>query len=91
MMTVTEEAKTHLASALENANPQSSEQQACFRIVREDDQLSMVLGQEAETDTVVKHDGKPLLAVEEKVASMLDGRTLDIVRNEQGQPVLTVK
>ena len=92
MMTVTEEAKSHLATALDAAAPQQERERSCFRIVRgQNDQLAMKIDRQTESDAVVEHNGKPLLAMDEQVETLLDGRTLDVQPNDQGQPVLTLK
>lgn len=93
MISVTEQAKSHLATALDEATPEEAEpEESCFRLVRgENNRLAMVLGRQTESDAVVEHGGKPLLAMDQDLAPALDGRTLDVEENEQGQPVLTLK
>ncbi len=90
MMTVTDAAKAHLAQALETT--QEEEGAACFRLVKsDDDRLAMVLGEQLNEDTVVEHDGKAVLAMDGELAPVVEGRTLDVEENPEGEAVLTLK
>lgn len=90
MITVTDAAKEHLAQALESN--QEEEGAACFRLVKsEDDRLAMVLGEQLNEDEVVEHDGKAVLALDGELAPVVEGRTLDIEENPEGEAVLTLK
>ncbi len=92
MMQVTEQAKSHLAAALDAAAADEERDQSCFRIVQgADNRLAMELDQQSDADTIVEHNGKPLLALDESVEQLLDGRTLDVQANDQGQPMLTLR
>ncbi len=82
MLAVTERAKERLRTILSSKvdNPQ-----AALRLgVTEQGKLGLYVDVETRKDEVVNHKGKKVLVVERKLASSLDGLTLDVEYTSDG-------
>lgn len=81
MLTVSEDAKAHLASIMtENSVP---DEQA-IRLVAGAQGLGLAPDTPADADDTYEHDGKTVLCVEPTLNKQLEGRTLTIEQSEQG-------
>ncbi len=74
MFEVTSEAAARLAERLSDEEGTAQ----TFRFVREDHGWRLQLGQVSEGDTIIQHQGRPVLALDSDVATGLADRTLDV-------------
>jgi len=82
MITVTDSAKEYLKNILlaHTGDPEIS-----LRLVGQPgEQLSFVLGKEAEGDQVVEHSGIKVLLVERELVPLLEGLTIDVQDTPDG-------
>jgi Fe-S cluster assembly iron-binding protein IscA len=86
MIAVTERAKEELKRL---RSDKVDHPQAVLRLVSSDQGLGLGVDVEMPGDQVVEHEGTKVLVVEEKLAGMLDGITLDVDETTEG-PQLTV-
>lgn len=89
MINVTPAARTRLAEALDNVKDPAAEG-ACFRLVPQENQLAIALGEPEDGDITVEEEGRTVLALPPQVAKACEGRTLDI-EDSGGQSALTLK
>lgn len=89
MITVTPAARSRLAEALDTVE-KPPESEACFRLVPQNNQLGIALGEPEEGDITVEAEGRTVLALPPQVAKLCEGRTLD-VEETGGQTALTLK
>jgi len=82
MLTVSDDARAHLASLLENV--EGAPDDAAIRLVAQPQGLGLAVDTPDDADETVEHDGRTILVMDAEVASMLDERTLDIQQTEQG-------
>ncbi len=75
MLEVTEAARDYLADRIAERDPE----EACFRIIPKDGRgFTLEEGELQPSDIVIRHDGRPILALEPDVAERLDGWVLDV-------------
>ncbi len=86
MLAVTERAKEELKKL---RSDKVDHPQAVLRLVSNEQGLGLGVDVEMPGDRVVEHGGDKVLVVEDKLAGMLEGITLDVEDTEQG-PQLTV-
>jgi Fe-S cluster assembly iron-binding protein IscA len=85
MIAVTQSALTHISGMLTGEGPDR-----LLRITANKEGLALVADKAQPGDYVHKHEGKALLAVDGRVSAAIDGRTLDLVR-EEGEERLTLR
>ena len=82
MLTVTESAKQLLKETLRES---SDDPETSIRLsIKEEGQFGIVLDVESEGDQVVEYDGDKVLLVAPALATVLEGRTLDVQDTEEG-------
>ena len=81
MLTVTESAEQHLNDILKQNDAPDD---AALRFVVEGQSLGLTRGKESPGDQKFEHDGKTVLLLDEQVAGLLDERTLDTEKTEEG-------
>lgn len=84
MVTVTEEAKAHLATILDENN--IPEEQA-VRLLVGPNGLGLAPDTPKDEDTAFDHNGRTVLLMEQNIAEQLDGRTMDVEETEQGAQI----
>lgn len=82
MLTVTDDALTHLASMLDNV--EGAPDDAAIRLIAQPQGLGLAVDTPRDEDKTIEQDGKPVLLLDEQISTMLDGRTLDLQQTEQG-------
>ena len=81
MLTVTDDAKVHLANLLEhNEVPDGT----AVRLVVAEQGLAMTTDSPGDQDATFDHDGRTVLVMENEIAEQLDGRTLDVEQTDDG-------
>jgi len=81
MVTVTDNAKAHIADLLQqNEAPDGT----AVRLVPAQQGLALAPDEPADDDTKFDHDGKTVLIMKPNIADQLDGRTIDVADTEQG-------
>jgi Fe-S cluster assembly iron-binding protein IscA len=87
MFTLSEAAGAHLVELLEevDAPPQSA-----IRFVIEGDTLELRLDQQTDDDETIEHRGETVVVLDPEVAELLDGRTLEVVHDDDGARLCVV-
>ncbi|MFG0286079.1 MAG: hypothetical protein ACF8R7_16805 [Phycisphaerales bacterium JB039] len=81
MLTVTDAAKAHLATILDENNiPQDQS----VRLLTGPNGLGLAPDMPKEEDASFDHDGRTVLVIEPAIADQLDGRTMDVEQTAQG-------
>jgi hypothetical protein len=75
MLTVTEDARVHLAKVLDNADVPAD---AAVRFVVEDDKIKPKLDRIRSRDVMFEFAGKTVLALDEQMSLTLDNHVLDV-------------
>lgn len=75
MLTVTKAAGGYLVDVLDRANAPGP---AAVRILVRPDGLKTTIDEQREGDLIFEHDGRTVLVLDQKVASHLSERTLDL-------------
>ena len=86
MLNVTDAARAHLAKLVDSSAPENK----AVRVIQSDDGFGVRFDDPATEDTVVEHDGKAVLVMDQQVGEQLTNRTLDAV-DQQGGVALTLK
>jgi Fe-S cluster assembly iron-binding protein IscA len=81
MLTVTDEAKAHLATILDE-NDIPTEQ--TVRLMTGPNGLGLAPDMPKDEDTTFDHAGRTVLAIEPAIADQLDGRTMDVEQTAEG-------
>ena len=81
MLNVTESAASHLHEALDDASENESH---VLRLTHTNEGLSLQLGFGQESDQLVEHADKAILAIEAAVSESLDGKLLDAQETPEG-------
>jgi len=82
MLNVSDEALGHLATMLDGV--EGAPDEAAIRLVAQPQGLGMAVDTPNDGDQTIEHDGRVVLLVDEQVAGMLEGRTMDLQETEQG-------
>jgi len=82
MLNVSDEALGHLATMLDGV--EGAPDEAAIRLVAQPQGLGMAVDTPNDGDQTIEHDGRVVLLVDEQVAGMLEGRTMDLQEPEQG-------
>jgi Fe-S cluster assembly iron-binding protein IscA len=82
MLNVSDAALSHLATMLDGV--EGAPDEAAIRLVAQPQGLGMAVDTPNDGDHTVEHDGRVVLLVDDQVANMLDGRTMDLQETEQG-------
>ncbi|MFG0276313.1 MAG: hypothetical protein ACF8QF_14800 [Phycisphaerales bacterium] len=82
MLTVTDNALTHLAGMLDNV--EGAPDDAAIRLIAQPQGLGLAVDTPNDGDNTVDQNGKTVLLLDEQISTMLDGRTLDLQQTEQG-------
>jgi hypothetical protein len=85
MLSVTESAFDHIAGALTGEDPNR-----VLRLTTTKEGLALVADEPRSGDEIHKHNGKPLLVLDEKISSAVGEQTLDVAV-QQGQARLTLR
>lgn len=81
MLTVTEDAKAHIAKLLdENEAPEGT----AVRLIVAKQGLALAPDTPTAEDETFEHDGRTVLVVKPSIVEKLDGRTIEISESEQG-------
>jgi len=86
MLKVTQAAGDHLAQIL--GDP-STPQDVAVRLFLDDRRIGMRLDQERPGDAKITHAGRIILLLDEEIAEVLTGNTLDVEPSEEG-PTFTL-
>lgn len=81
MLTVTQDAKAHLANLLEHNNVPDG---TAVRLVVAEQGLAMTTDSPGNEDATFDHEGRTVLVMENDIAEQLDGRTLDVEETDDG-------
>ncbi len=81
MLTVTEDAKAHLATLIDDNNIPGDK---AIRLIAGAQGIGLAPDTPADADETFDHDGRTVLCVEPRLCEKLDGRTLSIQNTEQG-------
>jgi len=88
MLTVTEEAKTHLANLLDSSEAPEG---TAVRLVPNPEQgLGLTTGTPEPDDAAYELEGRTVLVINSELNAQLDNHTLDTEQTEQG-PALTIR
>ena len=82
MLNVSDAALGHLATMLDGV--EGAPDDAAIRLVAQPQGLGMAVDTPNDDDHTITHDGRVILLVDDQVANMLDGRTMDLQETEQG-------
>ena len=81
MLTVTDDAKAHLATLIDDNNIPEDK---AIRLIAGAQGIGLAPDTPAEVDETVDHAGRTVLCIEPRLCEQLDGRTLSIQNTEQG-------
>jgi Fe-S cluster assembly iron-binding protein IscA len=81
MLTVTDDAKAHLASIITENNVPD---EYAIRLVAGPQGIGLAPDEPKETDETFEHEGRTVLCVEPALNEQLDGRKLSVEPSEQG-------
>ncbi|MFG0306301.1 MAG: hypothetical protein ACF8Q5_08820 [Phycisphaerales bacterium JB040] len=82
MLTVTEDAKSHLADIIDKSNLPD---EASIRLVAGPDGIGLAPDKPKETDQAYEHNGKTVLVVAPELQTQLDDKTMSIQETENGK------
>jgi len=82
MLTVTDDAKTHLAEIIDKSN---LPEEASIRLVAGDQGIGLAPDKPKDTDHAFEHEGRTVLVVAPELQTQLDDKTLSIQETEQGK------
>ena len=88
MLTVTEDARVHLAKVLDNADVPAD---AAVRFVAEDDKIKPKLDRIRSGDVMFEFAGKTVLALDEQMSLTLDDHILDVDDDSNGARLILLQ
>jgi len=88
MFTMTQEAKTHLATVLDRSGATPA---TAFRIVVEGPQINLHPDTERKGDAAFASDERTVLLADPEVMRVMEDRVLDVETNPSGESHLTLK
>jgi hypothetical protein len=88
MLTVTEDARVHLAKVLDNANVSAD---AAVRFVTEDDIIKPKLDSIRSGDVMFEFAGKTVLALDQQMSLILDDHILDVEDDSNGPQLILLR
>jgi hypothetical protein len=88
MLTVTEDARVHLAKVLDNADVPAD---AAVRFVVEDDKIKPKLDRIRSGDVMFEFAGKTVLALDEQMSLTLDDHILDVEDDSNGARLILLQ
>jgi Fe-S cluster assembly iron-binding protein IscA len=84
MLTVTDDARAHLATILDqNDIPQEQ----AVRLLVGPNGLGLAPDMPKDEDAAFDHAGRTVLVIEPSIADQLDGRTMDVEQTDQGTQI----
>jgi Fe-S cluster assembly iron-binding protein IscA len=87
MFTLSEAAGQHLTEILDEVDAPPN---AAIRFVINEENLELALDQQQSEDEAVEHEGATVLVLDPEVAELLDGRTLEVVHDDDGARLCVV-
>lgn len=81
MFTVTDDAKAHLATLIDDNNIPDDK---AIRLTASAQGIGLAPDAPADSDLTFDHDGRTVLCIEPKLGEQLDGRSMSIHETEQG-------
>jgi len=88
MLTMTPEAGTYLSGIL---NERNCPENVAIRFLYEDQGIAMRLDNPKPGDASVEHEGRTVLLLDEQVAGLLEGQTLDVEKGQEGERLFLAK
>jgi len=88
MLTMTPEAGTYLSGIL---NERNCPEDVAIRFLCEGQGIAMRLDNAKPEDTSVEHEGRTVLLLDEQVANLLEGQTLDVEKSQEGERLFLAK